>query len=99
MVQLLNDLHLRAAQLLDKVAYGVPLAFGIACRQNHRAGTDSTGIDQRSRGVVVLEQKSHYRVEGQPRSVSSDFVENSLCRVLIHRQQGCRHLRYGLDTE
>ena len=65
----------------------------------NRAGRDGSGVDQRRRGMVVFQQNGHDRVEGQPRCVGADLVEDLLTAVLVHGEDRRRDLRHRFDAE
>lgn len=49
--------------------------------------------------MVVLEQDSHDRVEGQSGRIGADLVEHRVGPVLLHGQNGRRNFRHRLDAE
>ena len=49
--------------------------------------------------MVVFQQDGHDRVEGQPRCVGADLVEDLLTAVLVHGENRRRDLRHRLDAE
>ena len=76
-----------------------PLAVGVARGADHRAGRDGSGVHERGRGMLLFEQQRHDRVEGQPRGVGADPVEDLLRSVLVHGENRRGDLRHRFDAE
>ena len=98
MVQLVDE-HRRAAQKVGHVVHdGLPLAVGITHGLHERAGGDGPGVHKRRGRVVVLQQDSEDGVEGKPRGIGADLLQQRLGALLAQRENGRMHLRCRADS-